>query len=150
MFKPKNILFPTDFSKFSLAASKHVVDIAKEYGAKIHVLYVLEKIPPILTIRSIDLTEETIAKSLIEDANNSLKKAKEKLLESGETDIVTEFRKGIDYQEIVKYAKENEIDLIIMTTHGRTGLLHTLIGNVAEKVIRYSESPVLIIPAKDK
>lgn len=150
MFKPKNILFPTDFSKISLSVAQNVVDIAKEYGAKIHVLYVLEKIPPILTIRTIDLTEKAITKSFTEEANNSLQKTKEKLNNLGDVEITTNCRKGIDYEEIVKYSKENSIDLIVLSTHGRTGLLHTLIGSVAEKVIRYAETPVLVIPAKSK
>lgn len=150
MFKPKNILFPTDFSKISLSVAQNVVDIAKEYGAKIHVLYVLEKIPPILTIRSIDLTEDAITKSLTEEADKSIQKTKEQLSSFGDVEIVTNCRKGIDYEEIVKYSKENSIDLIVLSTHGRTGLLHTLIGSVAEKVIRYSETPVLVIPSKSK
>lgn len=150
MFKPKNILFPTDFSKISLSVIQNVFDIAKEYGAKIHVLYVLDKIPPILTIRTIDLTEEAITKSLTEEANNSLQKTKEQLSSFGDVEVTTVCRKGIDYEEIVKYSKENSIDLIVLSTHGRTGLLHTLIGSVAEKVIRYAETPVLVIPAKSK
>jgi nucleotide-binding universal stress UspA family protein len=60
------------------------------------------------------------------------------------------FMRGLDYQEIVSYAENNKIDLIVIATHGRTGLLHTLLGSVAEKVIRYSKIPVLVITPGEK
>ena len=59
-------------------------------------------------------------------------------------------RKGIDYEEIISYSKENNIDLIVIATHGRTGVLHTLLGSVAEKVIRYSKKPVLVTTPSEK
>ena len=61
-------------------------------------------------------------------------------------------KKGVDYEVIIKYAKEKKIDVIVIATHGRTGILHTLLGSVAEKVIRYSKTPVLVITptSKDK
>ncbi|MDY0082842.1 MAG: universal stress protein, partial [Ignavibacteriaceae bacterium] len=68
MFKIKNILFPTDFSKTSLTASEYAVNLAKQYGAKLHVLHVLEKTPPILAIRSLDLSRDKIIKSIDADA----------------------------------------------------------------------------------
>lgn len=52
---------------------------------------------------------------------------------------------GVDFREIIEYARTHEIDLIIMATHGRTGLAHALLGSVAEKVVRKSPCPVLII-----
>jgi nucleotide-binding universal stress UspA family protein len=55
--------------------------------------------------------------------------------------------KGNDFEEIVEYSNNNDIDLIVIATHGRTGLLHTLLGSVAEKVIRYAKKPVLVITA---
>jgi universal stress protein A len=54
-------------------------------------------------------------------------------------------RKGIAEEEIVKFAKEEDIDLIIMATHGRSGLSHVLMGSVAEKVIQQSPVPVLVV-----
>ncbi len=58
--------------------------------------------------------------------------------------MIGAIKKGLDYQEIVKYTENKQMDIIVIATHGRTGLLHTLIGNVAEKVIRYSKIPVLV------
>ncbi len=72
MFKIKNILLPTDFSKTSLTAAEYAVELADEYKAKLHVLNVLEKIPPILAIRSLDLSREKIIESIDADAQSHL------------------------------------------------------------------------------
>lgn len=148
MFNVKNILLPTDFSKLSLSAAQHAVDLAKQYGAKIHLMHVIEKTPPILTIHSLDLSEEKIIKSIEDDARESLNSTAAKLRES-RADIQTVLKKGLDYEEIVNYSQQNGIDVIVIATHGRTGILHTLIGSVAEKVIRYAKCPVLVITPTD-
>ncbi len=144
MFKIKNILLPTDFSKLSLTAASYAVDIAEEYGAKIHLLHVLEKTPPILTIRSLDLSQERIKKEIENDAKASMEEALKRIKKPENIEIVTLIKKGLDYEEIIKYSKEAKIDVIVIATHGRTGLIHTLLGSVAEKVIRYSKIPVLV------
>lgn len=153
MFNIKNILLPTDFSSLSLSAASYAIELASQYNAKVHLLHVLEKTFPILTIRSLDLSEEKIIKSIEENAKESLNETLEKIKnETDKTDIKIEtvIRKGIDYQEITKYAEENEIDVIVIATHGTTGILHTLLGSVAEKVIRYSKKPVLVITPQGK
>ncbi len=148
MFNIKNILLPTDFSNLSLTAAQYAVDLAKQYGAKVHLLNVIEKTPPILTIRSLDLSEEKIIKSIEDDALQSLEKAASKIKKDG-VEIARVLKKGLDYQEIVNYSQNNKIDVIVIATHGRTGLLHTLLGSVAEKVIRYAKCPVLVITPKE-
>jgi universal stress protein A len=145
MFNIKNILLPTDFSNLSLSAARYAIDLAKQYGAKIHFLNVLEKTPPILAIRSLDLSEEKIIKTIDEDARNSINKALEKINIDKSIEILPVIRKGIDFQVIIEYCESNNIDLIVIATHGRTGILHTLLGSVAEKVIRYATCPVLVI-----
>jgi nucleotide-binding universal stress UspA family protein len=144
MFKIKNILMPTDFSKLSLSAAEYATELSEQYGAKIHLLHVLEKTPPILTIRSLDLSEEKIIKTIEEEAKISLQKAADKVKGKKNVEVEQVIRKGIDYEEIIKYAEEKKIDLVIIATHGRTGILHTLLGSVAEKVIRFSKKPVLV------
>lgn len=145
MVKIKNILLPTDFSKTSLAAAEYAVNLAMQYGAKIHLLHVLEKTPPILTIRTLDLSREKIIESIESDAKAQLEKITEKIKKHGNVEIIPAIRKGLDYEEIINYSKEKKVDVIVIATHGRTGLLHTLLGSVAEKVIRYSKTPVLVI-----
>lgn len=144
MFKIKNILLPTDFSKISLSSAQYAVELATQYNAKIHLLNVLEKTPPILAIRSLDLSREKIIESIDQDAKSNLENCVKRVKKLGDVNIIPEIRKGIDYEEIIKYSKEKKIDIIVIATHGRTGLLHTLLGSVAEKVIRYSKIPVLV------
>jgi universal stress protein A len=153
MFNINNILLPTDLSDLSLSAAAYASDIANQYNAKVHLLYVLEKTPPILAIRSLDLSEEKIIKSLEEEAKKSLEEAALKVKKNADSEsLILEpvLRKGLDYVEINKYADEKGIDLIVIATHGRTGLLHTLMGSVAEKVIRYAKRPVLVITPTGK
>lgn len=150
MFKIKNILLPTDFSKTSLTASDYAVELADEYKATLHVLNILEKTPPILAIRSLDLSREKIIESIDADAKSHLSETVKKIRKIKDVEIIPVIRKGIDYEEIIKYSKEKKIDLIVIATHGRTGLLHTLLGSVAEKVIRYSKIPVLVTTPRSK
>lgn len=150
MFKVKNILLPTDFSKTSLSAAEYAVELAHQYKAKLYILNVLEKTPPILAIRSLDLSREKIIESIDADAKSQLDECTKKVKKLGDVEIIAEIRKGIDYEEIIKYSKEKKIDIIVIATHGRTGILHTLLGSVAEKVIRYSKIPVLVITPSSK
>jgi len=150
MFKIKNILLPTDFSKTSLTAADYAVELADQYKAKLHVLNVLEKTPPILAIRSLDLSREKIIESIDADAKSQLEDCLKTIKKIKEVDIISDIRKGIDYEEIIKYSKEKKIDVIVIATHGRTGLIHTLLGSVAEKVIRYSKIPVLVTTPPSK
>ena len=147
MFKIKNILLPTDLSTTSLSAADYAIELAAQYKAKLHLMHVLEKTPPILAIRSLDLSQEKIFKSFEEEGRKSLDTAIKKIKKRQSEDVEVEpvLKKGNDYEEIVKYSKEHKIDLIVSATHGRTGLLHTLLGSVAEKVIRYAKCPVLVI-----
>ena len=150
MFKIKSILLPTDFSKTSLTAADYAVELANEYKASLHVLNVLEKTPPILSIRSLDLSREKIIESIDADAKSQLEDCLKTIKKIKEVDIISDIRKGIDYEEIIKYSKEKKIDVIVIATHGRTGLIHTLLGSVAEKVIRYSKIPVLVTTPPSK
>lgn len=142
-FQIKKILVPTDFSQLSTEAFPYAEDLANQYGAEIHLVYVIEKNPPILIIRSIDQTSEDAAKKIEEDAKNLLNEFKAKF--SNNVSVKTVLVHGNDFEEITNYAEKNNIDLIVIATHGRTGLLHTLLGSVAEKVIRYAKCPVLVI-----
>ncbi|MBM4175052.1 MAG: universal stress protein [Ignavibacteria bacterium] len=147
-FKIRKILVPTDFSDMSAQAFGYAEEIASQYDGEIHLLHVLEKTPPILTIRSLDLKTEKIQKTIEDDARTLLKKFAEKFNSSEKVKEV--LLRGNDFETITSYAKEKKIDLIVIATHGRTGLLHTLLGSVAEKVIRYAKCPVLVItPSKD-
>ncbi len=141
----KNILLTTDFSKYSLSAADYAIDLAEKYNAKIFVINVIEKTPPILAMRTFDLSEEKIVEAIESEAKKEMNKILKLLKNKTNIAIESVIRKGLDYEEIVDYAEKNSIDLIVIATHGKTGILRTLIGSVAEKVIRYSKKPVLVI-----
>lgn len=144
-FNIKKILIPTDFSEISAQAFPYAEDIARQFGAEIHLVHVLEKDPPIPLIRTFDMTTESVIKKIEEDTRSLLNQFKNKF--SSDVQVKEIMLKGNDFEEIVEYANKNDIDLIVIATHGRTGILHTLLGSVAEKVIRYAKKPVLVITA---
>lgn len=150
MFKVHNVVVPTDFSKISSSAFEYARSIAEQYSANIHLIYVLEKTPPFLAMRSLDISEDKVMASMEEQANIALQEVKEKFQESSSLNIIPVLKKGVDYEEIISYSKDINADLIVIATHGRTGILYTLLGSVAEKVIRHSKIPVLVIaPPED-
>lgn len=143
MLNIRNIIVPTDFSELSKTSFSYAVDIAKRWNAKIHLMYVLEKTPPFLAMRSLDVNEKEVLDTMEKEAKEDL----DNLIEDfgvHELEVVPILKKGLDYEEIVKYSKDINADLIVIATHGHTGLLHTLLGSVAEKVIRYAKCPVLV------
>lgn len=144
-FNIQRILVPTDFSEISAQAFSYAEELARQYSAEVHLLYVLEKNPPILLIRTFDMTNESAAQKIENDAKNLLSEFRNRF--SKDINVKEVLLRGNDFEEIVEYAEKNNIDLIVIATHGRTGLLHTLLGSVAEKVIRYSKVPVLVITA---
>ncbi len=152
MFNIKNIIVPTDFSKLSFSAFEYAKDLAERRNATIHLVYVLEKTPPFLAMRSLDVSEDEVMKSMEEHAKKQLSETASVLKENSSVIVKKVFKKGIDYEEIVNYSKEIDCNIIVIATHGRTGLLHTLLGSVAEKVIRYAKCPVLVItpPSEDQ
>ncbi|MCS7229953.1 MAG: universal stress protein [Candidatus Kryptonium sp.] len=145
----KKILLPTDLSPASISAFKYAKSLAEKYGASIYVLYILENIP-ILAIHGLDLTLERVEKNMEENAKQQLEKiVKENLKTKSKVQIF--IRKGVVDDEILKFADEKKVDLIVMGTHGRTGIEYTLLGSITEKIVRKAKCPVLTIkPEKQK
>lgn len=149
MFNIRKIIVPTDFSSLSYTAFDYAKDVATRWGAKIYIVYILEKQPPFLAMRSLDVNEDQVMKSMEEQAQHQLDEAVKYFGDVG-FEIETVLRKGVDYEELVQFSKETKADLIVLATHGRTGFLHTLIGSVAEKVIRHAKCPVLVTTPTDE
>lgn len=150
MLKIKKILFPTDFSKCSEQAFTHAIHFAKEFNAELHILNVntfIENNPQYMN----RLSGITDIKTMNEDiTNNQINK----LVDSANLEnlkIVKIKKHGVSVSPtILKYANDNEIDLIVMGTHGRRGLGHLFLGSVAEEIVRLSKSPVLTIREEEK
>ena len=139
----QRILFPTDFSEPAREAQQYAIAIAERWGAELHLLHVIDPIAAIPDTSSpyaagreqqfqFDAGEKQLAREL--DSNWS-KQNSSKL-----ATVV-----GSIVEEILKYSTDNKIDLIVVGTHGRTGLTRMLIGSVAEKIVRLSKCPVLTV-----
>jgi universal stress protein A len=123
----REVLFATDFSDASRLAGETAAAFARHFGARLHVLHV---VPPV--------TDPTSAPAALRDAAAAL--------EPG-LSIVTAVASGRVPRQIVDYARRNAIDLIVIGTHGRTGVSHVLLGSVAEAVTRQARCRVLTVPA---
>lgn len=149
MFDVKKILVPTDFSQYSDMALQKAVDIASKYNAKVVLLHVLdERIQQCAA--DYCLSSEVFHK--IED--DTLTASKEKLrnevnslTEKKPVEIDYDIRKGSPADVILEEQQEKGIDLIVIPSHGKSGILKHLIGGVTDKVVRSAKCPVLVVRA---
>lgn len=136
------ILLPTDGSKGTAAAARHAGELAATYQATVHVLSVVDGHGQFGTATAAAAAEAwTDAER--DRAEDAIEATVAELPDGTETASV--IRGGDPKAQIVAYAEEAELDLIVMGTHGRTGLDHYLIGSVAEKVVRRSPVPVMTV-----
>jgi len=147
MFAPKNILVPTDFSKHSDTALKEAIEIAKQYGAQIHILHVVTKY---IQQQAIDysINPEMInqlEKESVDGAEEKLKKEVAEIVKEQNVRISFGIQIGNPWEIILSEQKAKNIDLIVIASHGKTGILEYFMGNVAEKVIKGAKCPVLVI-----
>ncbi len=141
----KKLLFPTDFSEFSKAAEKSACDLADEFGAELHVLHVLHDLRLTMPQTAAALLiPPQVLEDVINVAEEEIQKTPPTAWASGKQ-VVRVVRIGSTYDTIVQYAKDNAIDLIVMGTHGRTGLPHILLGSVAERVVQHAPCSVLSV-----
>jgi universal stress protein A len=136
---PRRLLVPVDFSRPSLAALRHALALASATQARVILLHVLE---PLHASRLMDVA--AVQRALRQAANGQLEKL---LIETRKTwpAASRELRAGHPVQTIVALARRVQADLIVMGTHGRTGLRRSLIGSVAERVVREAHCPVLVV-----
>lgn len=130
-----DILVPTDGSQGATAALKHGIEIASEWEAKLHAVYVVDT----RVARSGPLLER-----LREEGREAVRDVEVAGTQAGLT-VVTDIVEGNPHEEILKYVSEHDIDMIIMGTHGRTGIDRVVMGSVAERVVRQSPVPVLTV-----
>ncbi len=146
----RQILVPTDFSAPSRAALDYAAELAPALGASIDVLHVWELpvfVPPsmlpdagVADLSLLDIYRKGAESQLAE----FVAKAKEQGLR-----VRTSFAElGPPSQTIAEFADRRAYDLVVIGTHGRTGLAHAVIGSVAERVVRYAHCPVLAVRAK--
>ena len=145
MFKITKILYPTDFSEASLEALKYATSLARSTQSKLVLMHVVnEKIfSEGLSLARV-AAPEALGQELAAEAARELRRI-----------IPADERQGLDtemvilhgspYQEVIRYAKEHKVDMIVIGTNGRSGVEHLMFGSTAEKVVRGASCPVLSV-----
>ena len=132
---------PTDGSEGANAVAEHTVDIASRYDATLYALYVAD-------VRTSTISTETYRDEVIQLLDQSGERPTTPVLDQAEGKNIptTEaIRLGVSHEIIREYIDENDIDLVVMRTHSRTGLEHTLLGSTTERIARTVDVPVLTV-----
>ncbi len=145
MIQMKKILCPVDFSENAEHALKYAASFADKFDAELHLVHVLQDFVAMVPEPGLAYPPPgNFMEEMLEAAEKHMARLPESIgIEI--PNVVRETRQGPPFLEIIRYAKENDIDMIVMGTHGRSGLVHMLLGSTAEKVVRKSPCPVLTI-----
>ena len=141
MLQLKSILAPTDFSKHSEAALQYAIAFADEFGCSVHLFHALGH-PTQYGFGGVNAEE--VFEGLTQDAKLKMEEFHDAWA-AYNFPVNREIRTGSPFVEIIRYAREQSIDLIVMGTHGRTGAKHVLVGSVAERVVQKAPCPVLTV-----
>ena len=140
----KQILVPTDFSENAQRALTYAVDLAKQCSAKIHLLHT----PVIPTYLLMDLSyspgPEAVTR-ILNESQDALDEQASVVTDAG-VEHFAAIREGTVHEVIRDYAKEHEVDLVIVGTHGRTGVSKLMYGSVTERVIKTVHTPIIVVP----
>jgi universal stress protein A len=144
----RSILVPIDFSVHSKNALKYAIPMAVQFGAMLHLIYVVEP-----TIYPADLGFGQVVLPGVEDelrqkGADELKALIEKEI-GGRVEATATVRTGNPHHEILSEAEEKEVDLIVVATHGHSGVEHMLFGSTADRIVRHAHCPVLTVRPQD-
>jgi nucleotide-binding universal stress UspA family protein len=140
----QKILVPTDFSPHSAEAISVAATIARAYASMLTLVYVFDPVPFALA-ESVTFFSPERQEQLLHEFEKRLAVTKRAAERAGAHAVVTRVLRGDPAPTIAAFAQAGTFDLIVMGTHGRTGIGHALIGSVAEKVVRSSSCPVLTV-----
>ena len=140
----KNILFPTDFSENSNYAFDYALTLAKKFEARLYILHVIHEL--------IDTTGFYVPNISLDQLQNDLVKGAEEMMDRFIKEKMGDFKDydtmniiGLPHIEVMNVAKDKGIDMIVMGTHGRTGIDRVLFGSTAEKVVKKAPCSVLTV-----
>ncbi len=156
MERIRRILAPTDFSELSRASVGYALELAKALKAEVTVYHVVSQ-AELMQYHS-ELSEGTAEEQLKPFLHpvETYKEAMSRFMKTNFADMTSEVKvhekveMGVAEKNIVNLADEEKMDLIVISTHGRTGLSHMIVGSVTEKVVRLAHCPVLSIPSHAK
>ena len=137
----KSLLCPVDFSDMSKAVLDYAVFMAQSHQAELKLVHVVDQLHGFDSYKILHMTAIEITHEMERQAKSQLKE----LVASLPIPAKFEVRFGRAADEIVLQAKEDKVDLLVMGSHGRSGLSHLLVGSVAESVVRHAPCPVLVV-----
>ncbi|CAJ1787147.1 universal stress protein [Aeromonas veronii] len=137
----KTLLCPVDFSQMSRAVLDYAVFMAQSHQAQLKLIHVVDQLHGFDSYKILHMTAVEITHEMERQARTQLKELVATLPILATFDI----RFGRAADEIVIQAKEDEVELIVMGSHGRSGISHLLVGSVAESVVRHAPCPVLVV-----
>jgi nucleotide-binding universal stress UspA family protein len=142
----KSILVPIDFTENSRSALRYATELAKRFDATVVALHVIpdEEVAGVYIQKRTPERIQEIRKEVEEEFEKFVPEDIEKSLQAQKL-----IKVGEPYVEIIRHARNSGVDLIVMATHGRSGISHTLLGSVAEKVVRKASCPVLTVKHSD-
>ena len=146
MIDLKKIVVATDLSELSLCAVRHACELAHQFGAELHLLTI--SVYPYVEFAAqcqdyYGVTIEQCEKDLYESCVERINKIDVSPLDDAK--VVRTVTQGFVVEEIRSYCVKNEADLLVVGTHGRTGLTHVLMGSVAEELVRVAPCPILTV-----
>ncbi len=145
-----SILVPTDGSDGSEPGERRGVDLAATVGADLHVVSVVDTRELSPSLSQLDADPKTKQKQLLEEkAETAVDDVAQLARNHLSGRITTAVERGIPFRSITDYVETNDIDMIVMGTHGRTGLERVLLGSVAEKTLRTASVPVVLVPPSE-
>jgi nucleotide-binding universal stress UspA family protein len=142
VLKIKNVLVPIDFSERSLEPLEYARALTKQFGADLHLVHVYEPDYPLTSVMGMPLALPPV--HVAQGVRRHLKDVAKRFgveLRPGNTHAI----EGRPFEEICRLARERKIDLVIVSTRGNTGVKHLLLGSTAERIVRYSPCPVLVV-----
>jgi nucleotide-binding universal stress UspA family protein len=147
MFKPSKILVPTDMSPHADKAIRQALEIARQFGSEIHVLHVVQDHVQQCTVDyCIDEgSMRQLQSQILEGARQGILRQTEKISPEDAAIAIMDVREGVPYDEILKEADEKNIDLIVISSLGTTGMAKYLIGSVARHVLLGAKCSVLLV-----
>lgn len=145
----QTILVPTDFSPHAAKALELAIELAKGQGAALCLVHVVDILPYTTVPEGTPMYDPNVLARLREDLAKLLATAKQRVIEAGVSRVDGKLLEGQPFREIVRLAEQLPAQLIVMGTHGRTGVAHALMGSVAERVVRKAPCAVITVPLRE-
>jgi nucleotide-binding universal stress UspA family protein len=141
----RTILAPTDFSSHATCAVRYACALAERFGATLHLLHVLSDVVP---AGPDPMVAAVLPPEYYRESEQAARKALAAILDPSwgrPAAVESSVRWGVPVDAVIEHAETHAVDLIVVATHGRTGLSHVLLGSVAERIVREAPCPVLTI-----